>query len=209
MAPGVLTGDSNVGGDSVRQKSKATPDTIIVGCIAVVQKDGQPRRAEILSIKDTKSGRQFYCNFDSFNKRLDEWVPATRVDFDQEVEWPSPEKDKSADKSKKVSKKSAVSKKNQKKQPGKREQSVASESATPQPWTDASESQPQSKAASQAGDDDVEMGDEENTREFEIFPKYSLASGSCSLGISHHTPRSSHKKMSFTSASFVSATSET
>lgn len=165
MAPGVLTGDSNVGADSVRQKSKATPETIIVGCIAVVQKDGQPRRAEILSIKDTKSGRQFYCNFDSFNKRLDEWVPAARVDFDQEVEWPSPEKDKSADKSKKVSKKNAVSKKNQKKQPGKREQSIASESATPQPWTDASESQPQSKAASQAGDDDVEMGDEGNTPE--------------------------------------------
>ena len=41
----------------------------------MVDKDGQARRAEILSIKETKSGRQFYCNFDNFNKRLDEWVP--------------------------------------------------------------------------------------------------------------------------------------
>ncbi len=60
----------------------------------MVNKDGQIRRAEILSIKETKSGRQFYCNFDNFNKRLDEWVPAARVDFTQDVEWPSAEKTK-------------------------------------------------------------------------------------------------------------------
>lgn len=60
----------------------------------MVNKDGQIRRAEILSIKETKSGRQFYCNFDNFNKRLDEWVPAARVDFTQDVEWPNPEKTK-------------------------------------------------------------------------------------------------------------------
>jgi histone acetyltransferase HTATIP len=56
--------------------------------------DGQPRRAEILSIKETKSGRHFYCNFDNFNKRLDEWVPVARIDFNQDVEWPSAEKTK-------------------------------------------------------------------------------------------------------------------
>jgi histone acetyltransferase HTATIP len=55
----------------------------------MVRKDGQDRRAEILSIKVTRSGRQFYCNFDSFNKRLDEWVPAARIRFDIDVEWPS------------------------------------------------------------------------------------------------------------------------
>ncbi len=115
-----------------------------VGCIAHVTKDGQPRRAEILSIKETKSGRQFYCNFDNFNKRLDEWVPVTRIDFDQDVEWPNPEKDKQKDaKSKKttaVAKKTVPSKKAQKKV-GKREQSVASEGQTPHPWTDFVESQ--------------------------------------------------------------------
>lgn len=115
-----------------------------IGCIAQVTKDGQPRRAEILSIKETKSGRQFYCNFDNFNKRLDEWVPVSRIDFDQDVEWPNPDKDKQKDaKSKKsttVSKKSQPSKKAQKKV-GKREQSVASEGQTPHPWTEFVESQ--------------------------------------------------------------------
>ena len=31
-------------------------------------------------------------HYDEFNKRLDEWVPATRIDLDREVEWPPPEK---------------------------------------------------------------------------------------------------------------------
>ena len=68
----------------------------------MVVKDGQPRRAEILSIRETKSGRQYYCNFDNFNKRLDEWVPLDRIDFSQDVEWPSLDKDKQKDKTKKT-----------------------------------------------------------------------------------------------------------
>ena len=123
-------------------------------------KDGQPRRAEILSIRETKSGRQFYCNFDNFNKRLDEWVPVARIDFEQDVEWPNPDKDKQKDaKVKKmvaVPKKSQPSKKAQKKV-GKREQSVISEGGhpptTPHPWTEFVESQPQ-KTAGKAGDVD-------------------------------------------------------
>jgi histone acetyltransferase HTATIP len=110
----------------------------------MVTKDGHLRRAEILSIKETKSGRQFYCNFDNFNKRLDEWVPVSRIDFDQDVEWPNPDKDKQKDaKTKKnttVSKKSQPSKKTQKKV-GKREQSVASEGQTPHPWSEFVDSQ--------------------------------------------------------------------
>lgn len=116
-----------------------------VGCIAQVVKDGQPRRAEILSIKETKSGRQFYCNFDNFNKRLDEWVPVARIDFDQDVEWPNPEKDKQKDgKAKKtaVVPKKAPSKKAQKKVAKRdRELSVASDGQTPHPWTEFTESQ--------------------------------------------------------------------
>ena len=131
-------GEPAVGSDTPRQKSLATPDTIATGCIAWVEKDGQPRRAEILSIKETKSGKHFYCNFDNFNKRLDEWVPVARIDFSQEVEWPSPEKDKPKDtKTKKVpppNKKSQVPKKGQKKSL-KRDQSVNSEATTPHPWT--------------------------------------------------------------------------
>ncbi|KAK3307627.1 histone acetyltransferase-like protein [Chaetomium strumarium] len=143
MTSNGTNGGAEVGSGEERRKGKATPDTLKVGCIAIVTKDGHPRRAEILSIKETKSGKQFYCNFDNFNKRLDEWVPVSRIDFDQDVEWPNPDKDKQKDaKNKKstVSKKSQPPKKAQKRV-GKREESVASEGQTPHPWTEFVESQ--------------------------------------------------------------------
>ena len=34
----------------------------------------------------------FYVHYVEFNKRLDEWVSAERLDLEQEVEWPAPEK---------------------------------------------------------------------------------------------------------------------
>jgi histone acetyltransferase HTATIP len=140
MAGGTPGGEPTDGSGEPRKKSLATAETVQTGCIAWVEKEGQPRRAEILSIKTTKSGKQFYCNFDNFNKRLDEWVPVIRLDFSREVEWPNPEKDKPKDpKTKKAttvpqSKKTQPSKKSQKR-PSKREQSVASEANTPHPWT--------------------------------------------------------------------------
>ncbi|KAI3553797.1 histone acetyltransferase E [Colletotrichum abscissum] len=143
MAAHGANGEASVGSSEPRQKGKATPETIRAGCIAMVKKEGIPRRAEILSIKETKSGRQFYCNFDNFNKRLDEWVPTIRIDFDQDVEWPLPDKDKPKDpKTKKgvATSKNKVSKKSQKR-PSKREQSAPSEAATPHPWTEFVESQ--------------------------------------------------------------------
>ncbi|KAM4067668.1 RNA binding activity-knot of a chromodomain-containing protein [Hirsutella rhossiliensis] len=139
------SGEAAVGSDAPREKGKASPETLRTGCIAWVEKEGQPRRAEILSIKETKSGKHFYCNFDNFNKRLDEWVPVARIDFSQDVEWPNPEKGNLNDsKSKKApsvqTKKAPVSTKAQKR-PGKREQSVHSEATTPHPWTEFVESQ--------------------------------------------------------------------
>lgn len=96
-----------------------------------------------MAIKETKSGRQFYCNFDNFNKRLDEWVPAKRIDFSQDVEWPSPEKPKDAKKSAaQAAKKTAVAQKKAQKRPvSTREASVASEATTPHPWTEFVDSQ--------------------------------------------------------------------
>merc|ERR1712025_1545440 len=105
MAGGGIPGDASSGTDTPREKSRATADTLKTGCIAWVEKDGKPRRAEILSIKTTKSGKQFYCNFDSYNKRLDEWVPAARIDFEQDVEWPRPEPEKTKDSKKKTKEK--------------------------------------------------------------------------------------------------------
>lgn len=137
MAAGGTNGEVAVGSDTPKEIGKATAETLKTGCIAWVDKAGQPRRAEILSIKTTKSGKQFYCNFDNFNKRLDEWVPVSRIHFERDVEWPKPEAEKTKDsKTKKATEKKAqVSKKAQKRPPSKREQSAASESATPHPWT--------------------------------------------------------------------------
>ncbi|SPO03207.1 probable Histone acetyltransferase esa-1 [Cephalotrichum gorgonifer] len=125
----------------------------------MVEKDGQHRRAEILSIRDTKRGRQFYCNFDNFNKRLDEWVPVSRIDFTQDIEWPNPEKDKQKDgKLKKgtsqPAKKTVPPKKGQKR-PAKREQSVPSETTTPHPWTEWVETQGQPPGGAKGEDKDV------------------------------------------------------
>lgn len=58
----------------------------------MVEKNGEPRKAEILSIKQKNSGLTFYVHYVEFNKRLDEWVHADRIDLSQEVEWPAPEK---------------------------------------------------------------------------------------------------------------------
>ncbi|KAF4125373.1 histone acetyltransferase HTATIP [Geosmithia morbida] len=137
MAAGPTKGEATVGSDAPREKGRATPDTLKTGCIAWVEKNGQPRRAEILSIKTTKSGKQFYCNFDNFNKRLDEWVPLARIDLEQDVEWPKPEEAKPKDsKTKKATEKKAQVSKKAQKRPGKRDQSaVASEAATPRPTT--------------------------------------------------------------------------
>ncbi|TQV93004.1 hypothetical protein V2A60_003682 [Cordyceps javanica] len=156
MTAGPSNGEPAVGADVPRLKSFATPDTLATGVIAWVNKDGQPRRAEILSIKQTKSGKQFYCNFDNFNKRLDEWVPLARIDLSQEVEWPNPDKDKPKEGNKKkvpsgAIKKAAVAKKNQKR-PGKREDSIKSEATTPHPWSDFVESQRKSASVGPDGD---------------------------------------------------------
>ncbi|QSZ34571.1 hypothetical protein DSL72_006165 [Monilinia vaccinii-corymbosi] len=154
--------DNSGGGTPIlKPKSKATIDTLKVGCIALVQKDGTPRRAEILSIKETKSGRQFYCNFDNFNKRLDEWVQATRIDFTQDVEWPAPEKAKDKSKAAPAGKKTtAANKKNQKRAvpASKREDSVVSESGSnAHPWPDFAESQAQTPDADADGDAKLTM----------------------------------------------------
>ncbi|KAG9243946.1 acyl-CoA N-acyltransferase [Calycina marina] len=132
-------GDKSQESDVPRQKSFATPETLKVGCIAMVYKEGKTRKAEILGVKDTKSGKQFYCNFDNFNKRLDEWVPLARVDLLQEVEWPNPEKPKDAKKSggQATKKTAAPPSKKVQKRPFPREESVASEGgSTPHPFAE-------------------------------------------------------------------------
>lgn len=45
-----------------------------------------------MSVQTRKGEPYYYIHYDEFNKRLDEWVPATRLDLKREVEWPRPEK---------------------------------------------------------------------------------------------------------------------
>ncbi|KAJ5934485.1 hypothetical protein N7466_004032 [Penicillium verhagenii] len=74
------------------EKGFATLNTVRIGVKAMVQKDGELRKAEILSIRQRKDGPSFYVHYVDFNKRLDEWIHAARIDLTQEVEWPQPEK---------------------------------------------------------------------------------------------------------------------
>ncbi|KAI5295262.1 Histone acetyltransferase [Ascosphaera acerosa] len=73
-------------------KGYATLATLRIGVKAWVRKNGELRRAEILSIRQKDDGLCFYVHYVDFNKRLDEWVTEDRLDLSKEVEWPQPEK---------------------------------------------------------------------------------------------------------------------
>ncbi|KAF3936060.1 hypothetical protein ABW20_dc0103303 [Dactylellina cionopaga] len=70
----------------------ATIATLAIGVKAWVEKDGEPRKAEILSKNMRKGEPIFYVHYQDFNKRLDEWVSVSRIDLAREVEFPVPEK---------------------------------------------------------------------------------------------------------------------
>ncbi|KAH7130377.1 histone acetyltransferase-like protein esa1 [Dendryphion nanum] len=62
------------------------------GVKAFVEKDGEKRKAEILTMQQRGGHMKFYVHYEDFNKRLDEWIAADRIDLTREVEWPAPEK---------------------------------------------------------------------------------------------------------------------
>ncbi|GAB7346277.1 hypothetical protein MBLNU457_5002t1 [Dothideomycetes sp. NU457] len=112
----------------------ATMATLRVGVKAMVEKEGEKRRAEILSITTRRGQPTFYVHYEGFNKRLDEWVAAERLDLSLQVEWPAPEKPdnktkKTASKNSKAepSKASKAQKSNKRPRPG----SAREVSATP------------------------------------------------------------------------------
>ncbi|KAF2180040.1 histone acetyltransferase ESA1 [Zopfia rhizophila CBS 207.26] len=70
----------------------ATLATLRIGVKAFVEKDGEKRKAEILSMQTRRGKPTFYVHYEEFNKRLDEWISADRIDLSREVEWPAPEK---------------------------------------------------------------------------------------------------------------------
>ncbi|RMD43809.1 hypothetical protein DV735_g1307, partial [Chaetothyriales sp. CBS 134920] len=74
------------------ERGIATLQELKIGVKAFVEKNGERRKAEILSIKQRNDKLTFYVHYVEFNKRLDEWISADRIDLSQEVEWPAPEK---------------------------------------------------------------------------------------------------------------------
>ncbi|CAG98298.1 NuA4 histone acetyltransferase complex catalytic subunit ESA1 [Kluyveromyces lactis] len=86
-------------------------DEIFVGCKSWVLKDGQDRLAEILSINSRRDPPKFYVHYEDFNKRLDEWITADRLQIDKEVIFPRPkelEEKKDSKKKKQQQNKSAT-----------------------------------------------------------------------------------------------------
>ncbi|CCX32049.1 acyl-CoA N-acyltransferase [Pyronema domesticum] len=76
------------------EKSMATLSQLRMGVKLFVfhNNSGEHRLAEILSIDIRKDSPRYYVHYNEFNKRLDEWVTADKLDLSREVEWPRPDK---------------------------------------------------------------------------------------------------------------------
>lgn len=61
--------------------AKFSVDEIIPGCKVYVEKDGEYRIAEILQHHQKKGRTVYYVHYQEFNKRLDEWIEISRIDF--------------------------------------------------------------------------------------------------------------------------------
>ncbi|KAK5121432.1 hypothetical protein LTR85_005264 [Meristemomyces frigidus] len=119
MAPRNDAKDGANGSDDPKAElGYATLATLRIGVKAMVEKDGVKRKAEILSMQTRKGRPTFYVHYEEFNKRLDEWVSAERLDLSLEVEWPAPDKSEAKSKQKTAqSKAQQVSKTDSKAQP--------------------------------------------------------------------------------------------
>ena len=91
------TSIATAGGDT----EPTEPAAVVVGCKVFVEKytgseENQYRKAEILSIRHAEQieKAEYYVHYLEFNKRLDEWVPLSRLDLTKEVEYPKPKKPK-------------------------------------------------------------------------------------------------------------------
>jgi histone acetyltransferase HTATIP len=139
-------------------RGMATLADLAVGMKAMVDKDGVKRKAEILSIQQRKGKPTYYVHYEEFNKRLDEWIAAERIDLSHEVEWV----DKSADAKKKAVQankaqppKADISKKNQKK--AVRTKLDREYSGTPESVSGNAQKTPQPSQAGGKENDDSQM----------------------------------------------------
>lgn len=104
-----------------------TVDELILGCKCFIERDGEQRQAELLSIVTKKGRKVFYVHYVEFNKRLDEWVELERINLERPVVFPKPEVKKETKAPKKTTKKKQAN--------AAAASSSAAASATPQPTT--------------------------------------------------------------------------
>lgn len=65
-------------------------EELIVKCRCWVSKNDEDRLAEILSINSRRSPPKFYVHYIDYNKRLDEWIIADRINLEKDVIFPKP-----------------------------------------------------------------------------------------------------------------------
>lgn len=58
-----------------------TATDILIGCKLYVIKDGSHRLAEVLQEHIKKGKKVYYVHYQEFNKRLDEWISADKIDY--------------------------------------------------------------------------------------------------------------------------------
>ncbi|KAG0166224.1 Histone acetyltransferase [Apophysomyces sp. BC1015] len=98
MSSGEAVSSSSRAEDQASQLQKfiATP----LHCKLFVEKislnqESEFRMAQILMVRETSNASlEYYIHYVEFNKRLDEWVPFSRLDFSRGIEFPKPEQKK-------------------------------------------------------------------------------------------------------------------
>lgn len=114
--------------DKSDNETKFSIDDIVPGCKVFVEKDGEYRLAEILQQHQKKGRMVYYVHYQEFNKRLDEWIETSRIDYTRAIIAPEVKVDEKKE-TKLKSKKTKL--KNSKKQPIKVPQDIDSGGDTP------------------------------------------------------------------------------
>lgn len=82
----------------MRIKTEKTPafdvEDIVSGCKVHVFKENDERLAEILQQHTKKGKKVFYVHYQDYNKRLDEWITADRINFSKPLTMPEEPKEK-------------------------------------------------------------------------------------------------------------------
>lgn len=78
--------------DEFVPRTVTSTEEVLIKCQCWVEKDGEERLAEILSINARVSPAKFYVHYVNFNKRLDEWIVGDRINLDKEVLFPRPKR---------------------------------------------------------------------------------------------------------------------